>query len=208
MRELKQHRILIASSNQGKLREYRELASGSGGLQLELLPNFSELPAFEESAPTFAENSAGKALHYSQFTSETVLAEDSGLVVDALGGAPGVRSARYAGPNATDSDRNLKLLEALRGKRGEERQARFVCVTTLARQGQAIAIFSDFAQGVISEDPRGAAGFGYDPVFWLRELSRTFAQLSAQEKNQYSHRGKAFRKVIHFLCSQNTVTLP
>jgi XTP/dITP diphosphohydrolase len=100
------------------------------------------------------------------------------------------------------------LLEALRGTRGDERRARFVCVTTLARQGQALAIFSDFAQGLISEEPRGTGGFGYDPLFLLRELSRTFAQLSAQEKNQYSHRGKAFRKVIQFICSQNTVTLP
>jgi XTP/dITP diphosphohydrolase len=203
LRELKRRRILIASSNQGKLREYRELAGRSDGLQIELLPNFSELPAFEESAPTFAENSAGKALHYSQFTSETVLAEDSGLVVDALGGAPGVRSARYAGPNATDSDRNLKLLEALRGKRGEERRARFICVTTLARQGHAIAIFSDFAQGLITEQPRGNAGFGYDPIFLMPELGRTFAQLSAQEKNQYSHRGKAFHKVIHLFTRGN-----
>ena len=166
LRELKRHRILIASSNQGKLREYRELASGSDGLQLELLPNFSELPAFEESAPTFAENSAGKALHYSQFTSEMVLAEDSGLVVDALGGAPGVRSARYAGPNATDSDRNLKLLEAMRGKRGEERRARFVCVTTLARQGRRIAIFSDFAQGLIAEEPCGDRRIRIRPRFF------------------------------------------
>ncbi len=196
----KRHRILIASSNQGKLREYRELASGSDGLQIELLPNFRELPPFEESAPTFAENSAGKALHYSQFTSEMVLAEDSGLVVHALGGAPGVRSARYAGPNATDADRNRKLLGEMRGIRGDDRRARFICVTTIARQGQAIAIFSDFAQGLITEEPRGDDGFGYDPVFLLPELGRTFAQLSSQEKNLYSHRGRAFRKVLQFFC--------
>ena len=198
LRERNLRRILIASSNPGKLREYQELASGSGGLQLELLPNFRDLPAFEESAPTFSENSAGKALHYSKFASEMVLAEDSGLVVDALRGAPGVHSARYAGPNATDADRNRKLLDEMRGKRGEERRARFVCVTTIAHRGQAIAIFSDFAAGIITEEPCGDDGFGYDPVFLLPQIGRTFAQFSAHEKNQYSHRGRAFRKVIQF----------
>ena len=120
-------RIVLASSNAGKLREYRELAAGTG-IEIDLLPNFEELPAFEESAPTFAENSAGKALHFSRFTAEMVLADDSGLVVPALGGAPGVHSARYAGPNATDADRASKLLRELEGKTGEERGARFVCV--------------------------------------------------------------------------------
>jgi XTP/dITP diphosphohydrolase len=206
--ERRRRRILIASSNQGKLRDYQELASGSDSPQLELLPNFRELPPFDESAPTFAENSVGKALHYSQFTSEIVLAEDSGLVVDALGGAPGVHSARYAGPNATDADRNRKLLDAMGGKRGEDRGARFVCVTTLAGQGRAIAIFSDFAQGLIIEQPRGVGGFGYDPVFLLPALGRTFAQLSAQEKNEYSHRGRTFRKVLQFFCGQNNTILP
>jgi len=200
LNDRKRHLILIASSNPGKLREYQELASGSDGLSFELLPNFRELPPFEESAPTIAENSAGKALHYSQFTSEMVLAEDSGLVVYALGGAPGVHSARYAGPNATDADRNRKLLDGMQGKFGDERRARFICVTTIARRGQAIAILSDFAQGLITEEPRGSDGFGYDPVFLLPELGRTFAQLSSQEKNLYSHRGRAFRKVLQFFC--------
>ena len=200
LNDRKRHLILIASSNPGKLREYQELASGSDGLSFELLPNFRELPPFEESAPTIAENSAGKALHYSQFTSEMVLAEDSGLVVYALGGAPGVHSARYAGPNATDADRNRKLLDGMQGKFGDERRARFICVTTIARRGQAIAIFSDFAQGHITDEPRGRDGFGYDPVFLLPELGRTFAQLSSQEKNLYSHRGRAFRKVLQFFC--------
>jgi XTP/dITP diphosphohydrolase len=129
-----------------------------------------------------------------------VLAEDSGLVVYALGGAPGVHSARYAGPNATDADRNRKLLDGMQGKFGDERRARFICVTTIARRGQAIAIFSDFAQGHITDEPRGRDGFGYDPVFLLPELGRTFAQLSSQEKNLYSHRGRAFRKVLQFFC--------
>jgi XTP/dITP diphosphohydrolase len=201
LRDQQRCRILVASSNEGKLREYRQLASGSG-LELELLPNFRALPAFDESAPTFAENSAGKALHYSAYTSEMVLAEDSGLVVPALGGSlggtPGVHSARYAGPAATDDDRNRKLLEAMRGKTGEERRARFVCVTTIARQGEAMAILSDFTEGLLTEEPGGSNGFGYDPVFLLQNINLTFAQIPEHLKNIYSHRGRAFRKVLDF----------
>ena len=115
-------RILLATSNSGKLREYRELAAGTT-LQIDLLPKFHDVPAFEESAPTFAENGAGKALHYSRFTHEMVLADDSGLVVLALGGAPGVHSARYAGPRATSADRVRKLLREMEGKTGDERRA-------------------------------------------------------------------------------------
>lgn len=207
LREQGDRRILLASSNEGKLREYRELASGSG-LELELLPNFRKLPAFEESAPTFAENSAGKALHYSGYTSEIVLAEDSGLVVPALGGAPGVRSARYAGPAATDVDRVRKLLEAMQGKTGEDRRAHFVCVTTIARQGQAMAVFSDLVAGLLALEPRGGDGFGYDPIFLLPELGRTFAEISSSEKSLYSHRGRAFRKVLQFFFLKNTATFP
>ena len=114
-------RLFLASSNPGKLREYVELALGSG-VAIELLPRFGEFPSFEESAPTFAENAAGKALHYSRFTDDAVLADDSGLVVPALGGAPGVYSARYAGPGATDADRVEKLLGEMRGKAGMERR--------------------------------------------------------------------------------------
>src|SRR5271155_3431540 len=108
-------KLFLASSNPGKLREYLELARGSG-VAIELLPRFGEFPSFEESAPTFAENSAGKALHYSRFTDEAVLADDSGLVVPALGGAPGVHSARYAGAGATDGDRGRKLVREMHGK--------------------------------------------------------------------------------------------
>src|SRR6202142_2430327 len=116
-------RVLLASSNPGKLREYRELAAGTA-LEIDLLPDFQKFPSFGESAPTFAENSAGKALHYSRFTGEVVLADDSGLVVPALGGEPGVRSARYAGPGASDADRVEKLLREMPGKAGMERRAR------------------------------------------------------------------------------------
>jgi XTP/dITP diphosphohydrolase len=190
-------RLLLASSNAGKLREYQELAGSR--VRIEPLPNFADLPAFDESAPTFAENTAGKALHYSRHTREIVLADDSGLVVPALGGAPGVYSARYAGPGATDADRYRKLLREMEAAEGEERRARFVCVIAIARQGRALAIVSDRAEGLLAREPRGTNGFGYDPIFFFPGLARTYAELSAEEKNQYSHRGKAFRKAATFL---------
>jgi XTP/dITP diphosphohydrolase len=191
-------KLLLASSNPGKLREYRELA-GESGIELADLANFSEIEKFEETAPTFAENAAGKAQHYSRFAGECVLADDSGLVVPALGGAPGVLSARYAGPNATDQDRINKLLREMKEKKGDERRAKFVCVTAIAKQGRVLAVTSDFAQGVLTEEPRGANGFGYDPIFLFTELGRTYAELTNQDKNLYSHRGKAFRSMLGVL---------
>lgn len=185
----------MATSNVGKLREYRRMAPASL-LTLELMPGFAELPAFDEAAPTFAENAAGKALHYSQFTDDVVLADDSGLVVRALDGAPGVRSARYAGENASDADRIQKLLVSLADKPGAGRDARFVCVTALAQKGRALAVVSDFAQGEIGHEPRGASGFGYDPIFVVAELRKTLAEATDGEKDRLSHRGKAFRKVL------------
>jgi XTP/dITP diphosphohydrolase len=191
-------RMLLATSNPGKLSEYRELAAGTI-LEIDLLPNFHNLPVFDESAPTFAENSAGKALHYSPFTSEIVLADDSGLVVPVLGGAPGVLSARYAGPNATSAERATKLLGELAGKIGEERRARFVCVITIARQGRALAVVSGSAQGLIANQPHGLHGFGYDPIFCFPDGRRTWAEATAEEKNLASHRGKAFRSLVALL---------
>jgi XTP/dITP diphosphohydrolase len=190
--------IFLASSNPGKLREYRVLA-GDSLIEVALLPNFSEIPAFEETALTFAENSAGKAMHYSRFATGTVLADDSGLVVPALGGAPGVLSARYAGPNASDADRVQKLLREMHQLEGDPRKARFVCVTCLAQSGCALAVLSDFAEGFITREPKGTDGFGYDPVFFFPQLGRTYAEITREEKNQYSHRGKAFRKALAFL---------
>jgi XTP/dITP diphosphohydrolase len=190
--------VLLASSNPGKLREYRVLA-GDSPIELALIPKFSAIPLFEETAPTFAENSAGKALYYSRFSTGTVLADDSGLVVPALGGTPGVFSARYAGPGASDADRVKKLLREMSALNGDDRKARFVCVTTLAQNGRAVAVLSDSAEGVIAKVSRGSGGFGYDPVFFFPQLGRTYAEITREEKNQYSHRGRAFRKAIAFL---------
>lgn len=197
-------RLFLASSNRGKLREYCALVetfSSPRKIALELLPGIDRLPAFAENSPTFAENAARKALHYSRFTEEPVFADDSGLVVPALGGAPGVRSARYAGENAGDADRVRKLLEELRDKKGDARHGYFVCVIALARKGRAWAVVSDRVNGELLEAPRGARGFGYDPVFFFPPLGKTFAELSLSEKNRHSHRGKAFRKLCDFLSS-------
>lgn len=195
-------KLILATSNPGKLREYRVLAGPGADLELELLPDFASLTPFEETAPTFAENAAGKALYYSRFTNELLLAEDSGLVVPALGGAPGPFSARYAGPDATDADRVRKLLGEMSGRPERERAARFVAVAALARQGEAVAIFSGFVEGVLTHEPRGENGFGYDPIFFFEPLGRTFAELAPEEKNRYSHRARAFAKVVAFLRSR------
>jgi XTP/dITP diphosphohydrolase len=161
-----------------------------------LAPWFDSLPPFEEEAPTFAENALGKALHYSQGHEGFVFADDSGLVVPALGGAPGVKSARYAGTSATSAQRNAKLLAELAGKSLSERAGYFVCVIALVKQGRAVAIVSDRVDGMILETPRGERGFGYDPVFYFPALGRSFAELSGEEKNRHSHRGKAFRRLL------------
>ena len=166
-----------------------------------MLPGFDALSTFEENAPTFAENAAGKALHYSRLWDGLVFADDSGLVVPALGGAPGVHSARYAGLQAANSQRIEKLLGEMRGKAGSERAAYFVCAIALAEQGRALAIVTDRVDGEILEAPRGSGGFSYDPVFYFPALGKTFAEIPAEEKNQLSHRGKAFRKLLAALSS-------
>jgi XTP/dITP diphosphohydrolase len=197
-------KLFLASSNPGKVAEYRVLAKLSASalpVEVALLPDFDALPAFEETAPTFAENAAGKALHYSRQRDGLVFADDSGLVVPALGGAPGVHSARYAGPQATNSQRIEKLLGELRDKTGSERAAYFVCAIAVAERGRAMAIVTDRVDGEILEAPRGSGGFGYDPVFYFPALERTFAELPAEEKNQRSHRGKAFRRLLAALSS-------
>jgi XTP/dITP diphosphohydrolase len=195
--------VFVASSNQGKLREYQALASAANAtIEITLLPNFDAVPPCEEAAPTFAENAAAKALYYSRFSKGLVLADDSGLVVPALGGAPGVHSARYAGPDASDADRIRKLLDDMRGKNGEDRRARFVCALVLAETGEARGIFSAAAEGILLEAPQGQHGFGYDPIFFFPPSGKTFAEITSEEKNLHSHRGKAFRKALDYLLDE------
>ena len=197
-------RVQIATSNAGKLREYIEMAAGFA-IQLESIPEFATLPSFDESAPTFAENAAGKALHYSKLTDQIAMADDSGLVIPALGGEPGVQSARYAGPNATDLDRIKKLLRAMGGRKGDERKAQFVCVIALAQRGRMLAVISASVEGLLAAEPRGDCGFGYDPVFLVPDIGLTFGEISQYEKNRLSHRGRAYRKALDFLCAPSPV---
>jgi XTP/dITP diphosphohydrolase len=193
-------KLYLASGNPGKLRESRALADAAhSSLELDLLPEYTALPEFPETAETFAENAAGKALYYSRACPHIVFSDDSGLVVPALGGEPGVHSARYAGVGASNDKKIAKLLAALRGKHGAERSAHFVCVIAVAQFGRAIAVVSGKVDGEILEAPRGSGGFGYDPVFYFPALGKSFAELPAHEKNTCSHRGNAFRRLIEAL---------
>lgn len=193
-------KLYLASSNPGKFKEFLAIGNvAAAGLDLELLPGFSDLPLFPEVAPTFAENAAGKALHASTTTNEAVCADDSGLVVPALGGEPGVHSARYAGENSTGAENIAKLLEAMHGKGGKDREAYFVCVLAVARIERIVAVITNRVDGEILKAPRGSGGFGYDPVFYFPPLRKTFAEISGGEKNLYSHRGKAFRRMLDVL---------
>jgi XTP/dITP diphosphohydrolase len=193
-------KLYLASSNPGKLKEFSAIAEElHDPLALALLPGFSELPVFPEDAPTFAENAVGKALHASVITEEAVCADDSGLVVPALRGEPGVFSARYAGANATGAQNIEKLLAALAGKTGHERDAYFVCALAVACKGNVVAVITNRVDGAILEAPRGSGGFGYDPVFYFPALNKAFAEISSGEKNLHSHRGKAFRRLLEVL---------
>ena len=192
--------LYLASGNAGKLKEFRVLAEACGGnWRLELLPDYEKLPEFEEGAPTFAENAAGKAFYYSRRCDGIVFADDSGLVVPALGGTPGVLSARYAGLGASNEQRIAKLLFEMKGLEGANRSAHFVCVIAAVRGGRAVAVVSEKVDGKILDSPRGSDGFGYDPVFFFSPLGKTFAELRAEEKSQHSHRGKAFRRLLEVL---------
>lgn len=192
-------RILVATSNQGKLREFQIAAQKSGASDVEFapLPDFRSLPTVEETGSTFAENAGIKAIHYSGFTEDLLFAEDSGLVVDALGGAPGVYSARFAGPNADDEANNRLLLERLHGV--EDRAARFVCVIAVARRRELIATFEGAVEGRILHAPQGTHGFGYDPLFFHPPSGCSTAELDPETKLSISHRGKAFASMLSWL---------
>ena len=201
-------RILIATSNPGKLRDFAG-AAASHGVIVESLPNLSSLPMVIEDGKTFEENARKKAEQYSLAApGEIVLADDSGIEIDALQGAPGVHSARYAagdprqaGNNTDDEANNDRVLRELKGVPAEKRGGRFVCVIVAARNGQSVASFRGVAEGIILDHLRGKNGFGYDPMFYFPSIRKTFAELTAEEKAQYSHRGAAFRKVLDWLDS-------
>lgn len=186
--------LVIATRNRGKLREFRSLLSSTGWQVLGLSDLFIEKD-HEETGTTFADNARLKALAYSKDTNLPVLADDSGLEVTALGGRPGIHSARYAGPGASDSDRIQKLLSEL-DSTGGTREARFVCRLALAQSGHLLLEAEGECRGVIAQEPRGCNGFGYDPVFFFPELGRTYAELTESEKNLHSHRARAVQSLL------------
>jgi XTP/dITP diphosphohydrolase len=187
------HRILLGSTNPGKLREYREILQGLDLVLVapdELVPVPAEP---EEAAETFAENASSKARAYARASGLQTIADDSGLEVYALRGAPGVRSRRYFGEDVSAEERNRQLLALLDGV--DDRSARFVCVTALASPDGQVELFEGEVHGEIAELPRGEGGFGYDPVFVIAGDGRTMAELTAGEKHRVSHRGLAGAKL-------------
>jgi XTP/dITP diphosphohydrolase len=191
-------KILVASTNPGKLKELREMLGGD--IEWVGLADFPNIPEIEEDGKTFAENARKKALGYAKATGLWTLADDSGLVVDALGGRPGVQSARFSG--ATDKNRKIvdrknieKLLALLKNVPTKKRTAKFVCCLCLATPEKVLIETSGEVEGVIIDTPMGENGFGYDPVFFVPKLNKTIAQLTNEEKNAISHRGNAIRKL-------------
>ena len=188
--------LLIATHNRGKVAELEALLAGSGW---RLQPLDPDVPEFVEDGETFADNSRGKALYYAQVTGLPALADDSGLEIDAIGGDPGVRSARYLDPDMPQARRNLEVLALLSDVPEPERGARFVCYLTLAYQGRIVHETVGTCSGRIATAPRGDGGFGYDPIFVWPATGRTFAELSREEKSGLSHRGRAVREMAEFL---------
>src|ERR1700741_2977596 len=202
-------RVVVATSNPGKIRDFAGAALRFD-IEIAAIPNFSSLPAVVEDGTTFEANARKKAEGYSQYApGEIVVADDSGLEVDALHGAPGVHSARYAADqphladeNTDDEANNARVLRELRRVPREKRTGRFVCVLAAARDGKTLATFRGTAEGVILDSPRGTGGFGYDPLFYFPQIQKTFAELSPEEKAQYSHRGAAFRQFLDWYATQ------
>ena len=191
-------RLLVATRNEGKLRELRDLLAVPN-LVLETFAQYPLIGDLEETGVTFEANARAKALHAARSSGVLALGEDSGLEVDALGGAPGVYSARYAGPERNDVANLEKLLRDL--ARAENRRARFVCTVAVAEpDGTVSATARGTCEGAIALTPRGAGGFGYDPVFLPDAApSRTMAELTSNEKAALSHRGQALRRIVPFL---------
>ena len=182
--------LVIGTRNRGK---FREIAAILAPLDVDLLPldAFDDVPPVPETGETFEANARAKALGYACATGRWALADDSGLAVDALGGAPGVRSARYGGEQGNDAANNAALMRALADHPRETWTARFRCVMVLARPKAVLAVTEGACEGVITDTPAGSNGFGYDPHFYLPGRGRTMAQLAPEEKNRISHRARA-----------------
>ena len=187
-------KIVFASGNLGKVREIREMLSGMN-IELASLKDYPDIPEIVEDGKTFLENALKKARTVSERTAQAVLADDSGLQVDALGGEPGIYSARYAGEGASDDDNINLLLEKLKEVPPEKRTASFCCVLVLYNTDGTYESFESRWPGRIIDDRRGDNGFGYDPVFYVPELNKTAAELPPEIKNRISHRGQSFLKL-------------
>jgi len=190
--------LVIATRNKKKLREIRELLAD---LDFNVLSigDFDEIPEVEEDGDTFEKNARKKAVEVARVTGRLTLADDSGLEIDYLGGRPGVHSARFAGENATDEDRNEKALKLLKGVPEPERAARFRCAIAIASPDEQVEIVLGTCEGEIASEPRGSAGFGYDPLFIVPEYGKTYAELGQEKKNQISHRALALKKAKELL---------
>jgi len=184
--------VVLATSNQNKVKEFKGLLS-EFPVEVRCLADFGSLPEVIENGQTFDDNAYKKAFHTARVLGIPAIADDSGIVVEALGGKPGVRSARFAGENATDAENCAKLLQDLKGV--NNRKASFVCVLSIAVPAGPALTFEASCEGIILESPRGNNGFGYDPIFYYEPLKKSFAELSIEEKNQVSHRGKVLAEV-------------
>lgn len=190
--------LVVATGNPGKLAEIRRLLAGAG-VTVRGLDDVAGVPEIVEDGETFEENALKKARTVARFTGCLTLADDSGLVVEGLDGAPGVRSARFAGEGASDADNNRRLLAELRGVPPARRQAAFCCAVALCRPDGWFRVFHGRLAGLISEQPRGDGGFGYDPLFLVPDFGKTLAEIPLETKNRISHRGQALRQAIDCL---------
>jgi XTP/dITP diphosphohydrolase len=190
--------VYCATGNPGKLREFR-LAAELGGIQVETAPGLAGMTACEETGATFEANAILKAEYYGRSVQGLLFADDSGLEVDALGGAPGVYSARFAGPDATDEANNRLLIERMRGVR--DQAARFVCWIALVDGGRMVRTFRGAVEGQILEEPRGTNGFGYDPLFYYPPFGCSFGEVAPERKLAASHRGAALRALFGCLAA-------
>jgi XTP/dITP diphosphohydrolase len=190
--------IVLATRNKKKVEEIKRIFGGQD-IRFVTLDAFPDCPDVEEDKKTFRANAVKKAVHVARFTNCPAIADDSGLEVFALGGAPGVFSARYAGAEADDKKNVRKLLAEMKHLKREERKARFVCCIALALPDGRHKTFTGYARGSIGNRPRGSNGFGYDPLFYPEGYMQTFAEMTAAEKDFLSHRGKSLRKVCSYL---------
>jgi XTP/dITP diphosphohydrolase len=188
-------KIYCATSNPGKLREFQLALKGE--VEILAVPGLAGIAPPEETGATFEANAIEKAVYYSRFCDGPAFADDSGLVVDALGGAPGVYSARYAGPEGDAEANNRLLLERMSG--GSNRAARFVCVIALARSGELLATFRGEVEGALTEEPHGSGGFGYDPLFYYPPFGCTFGEAPLADKMHVSHRARALAQLAEWL---------